>query len=81
MSVSVIYRCTVCNEIKQTANHWFVARKAGAGLLFNRWQDAVALGVLQESETRHLCGRECARKMLERFLAAESQPEKENPTL
>lgn len=79
MSVSVVYRCSICGEARKQSNHWFVARRWVDGLIFDRWQTAIDQQFLQEESTQHLCGRECARKLLERFLAAEPEPKEVTP--
>lgn len=68
MSVAVIYRCTICEEMKKATNHWFVAVQVGQSLTFHKWDDARDMGILQESSTLHLCGEKHAQELLSRFL-------------
>ncbi len=79
MSVAVIYHCTICNESKKATNHWFVAQQSATSLTFYGWEEARALGILQDEASLHLCGEKHAQELLGRFL--HPQPNKETPNV
>jgi hypothetical protein len=68
------YDCEVCGAERKQANHWFVFTRTATGIEFHTWKWAVQKGVLDCEPFGHLCGQECAHKLLDDFLA---QPEQE----
>ena len=56
--------CDLCEKERGEANHWFVARRNNAGsIAFSPWGETI-----WTTEVIHLCGAECAHKLLSQFL-------------
>jgi hypothetical protein len=72
MAVKTAYTCDVCGAERKEANHWFVACQTHAGLDFHTWGWALREEMLNEERLMHLCGRLCAHKKLDQFLASVS---------
>ena len=73
MTVKQIFLCSMCGAERKEANHWFAAMRSKTGLGFYCWRDANA-AFLEDENTLHLCGQQCAHKLLDEFLTG---PEKE----
>jgi hypothetical protein len=69
------YTCDVCGAERLEANHWFV------GALSKRISTVLPLHFtfyvwatgrnVQEAKLFHLCGQDCAHKLLDQFLSGE----------
>jgi hypothetical protein len=60
--------CDGCGIVKTKLNHWFLIG-SNDGFWILPWSDA-----LQIKEYRHVCGHQCAHKLLDEFLQkAQSQ--------
>ena len=70
MTIRRIFNCDQCGAERKEANHWFVVRMTALGLYFNTWAWAEQEGLLEDSLTTHLCGQQCAHKLLDQFLVA-----------
>lgn len=70
MTFKKIFTCSECERERQQANHWFVYTLAARGLEFHSWEWAAKQDLLEDAQLGHLCGQECAHKLLGRFLAA-----------
>ena len=61
-------KCDVCKEIRGPSNHWILfsttATEAAGALLVMPWDDDEA----QHEDVTHVCGRQCAHKILDRYL-------------
>jgi hypothetical protein len=54
--------CDVCKRVRSSANHWWMAYWGKGTLEFFAWKDESI------ADTQHLCGHECAHKMLDEFM-------------
>jgi hypothetical protein len=63
-----IYVCGCCGAERKEANHWFILQRTRVGFALHTWAWAQREGQLDEDDVEHLCGQECAHKMLGRFM-------------
>ena len=61
---STVYTCDVCPAIRQQANHWRLVRVNANGFHLSEWDDDEAA----REDIRHVCGFECATKLLGRYM-------------
>lgn len=64
------YVCDVCGAEKMKTNHWFVIDVSVVGLHVHSWSWAVREGTLDSEGRRHVCGSECAHRLLGDFLGS-----------
>jgi hypothetical protein len=64
------FTCDGCGVAKKQVNHWFlIGNGINDGFWILPWSEA-----LQIKEYRHVCGHQCAHKLLDEFLQkAQSQ--------
>lgn len=63
------YTCDVCGIERGPANHWFVVVLADSPewhIWFHKW---TPLAVRKWGNAKHLCGQECAHKLLSSYLS------------
>jgi len=79
MTVAKTYKCR-CGIERREVNHWFVYTRSGAGLEFHRWnwvgREELENLFPDETEFGHLCGQQCAHKLLDEFLNERPTEEK-----
>ena len=80
MTVKKVFVCSECGMERREANHWFVSTRTACGLEFHTWEWAVREGVLEDEQLGHLCGQECAHKLLDRFLTEVTTTKTQDPT-
>lgn len=68
MTVRRVYACNVCGVERKEANHWFVARFSVLGISFTAWTREPQ-GVLDDEQTKHVCGQVCSHRLLDDFLS------------
>ena len=78
-----MYRCDVCNRVKQESNHWFIV-KLDPKVVFEVWfwadmniEPVPYTFVDQPVAPMHICGEECLHKKLNEFLQSRSIVTKE----
>jgi hypothetical protein len=63
------YRCDVCEVQKRETNHWFVVSTEAPGYFAVRtWENAGSM--VKSPSASHVCGLECATKLLARWAEA-----------
>lgn len=68
MAASLVYRCA-CGAERKLTNHWFVAQvREYGGLYLYTWDRATEMGILEDRDSHHLCGHNCAAKLQEEFM-------------
>ena len=62
--IDQVYRCDVCNTPRGETNHWLIAFYASTHFYVYPWSDKQA----EDPAAKHLCGSDCAHKVLGRYL-------------
>jgi hypothetical protein len=57
------YTCDGCPEVRGPGNHWLLVNNEGSPR-FSEWSDADA----KDERTGHVCGQQCAVKLLSQWL-------------
>ena len=71
MTLKNIVVCSECGVERREANHWFLYTRTDEGLEFHKWEWAgrdERENLLDETQFGHLCGQQCAHKLLDQFL-------------
>jgi len=68
-----VYTCNICGVDHKDANHWFVASTSLEGIELHTWAWAIHEELLDDGQTKHLCGQVCAHKFVDRFMAQETE--------
>jgi len=63
------YLCDVCAAMKRETNHWILADFSGVSIQFLPWHEETA----RFHTTKHLCGHECAMKLLQEWMSEYAQ--------
>lgn len=64
----VQYRCK-CGNKRRESNHWYAAQIAFYGAVYvYTWDRAAEMGILNDSNTEHLCGHQCVTKLLDDWM-------------
>jgi len=74
--VDLAYRCDICGRQRQASNHWVIAfqpQGADMHIIFKPWNDRLAA----IDGAQHLCGRECATRLVDQTLEEFSKMESE----
>lgn len=64
------YECDVCKAEKKATNHWLVIDVTALGFHVHPWAWAVGEGTLDSEGRKHVCGQECAHRLLDEFLGS-----------
>ena len=67
---STAYSCDVCPAVRQQSNHWWLVRVNASGFHLSAWDDNEA----SCEDVRHVCGFECATKLLGRYMESAGKP-------
>ncbi len=71
MTIKTVAVCSQCETERREANHWFVYMRREDALEFYHWEwlgRHASKAVPAGSELGHLCGQQCAHKLLDQFL-------------
>ena len=72
MKTQTPYKCDICGKVRNEVNHWYIFEPCiEGGYVVNRWADIerIAPLIIDEDTTKHICGQQCAHKLLEEFMS------------